>query len=116
MSYLLAFALSTCVIVHTVLYHGRQLYMGIRRIRLEEDDIHTKLMKAYPEVPNWWYAIGFASCFALAVVAVKVWDTGVPVWSLLLAVALPVVYILPNGFIYAMTGQAVGSLLFRGGK
>lgn len=37
----------------------------------------------------------------------QVWDTGVPVWSLILAVLLPVVYILPNGFIYAMTGQGV---------
>lgn len=83
--------------------------MGIMRIRTEEDDIHTKLMKSYKEVPNWWYAIGFVSFFALGVVTVEVWDTGVPVWSLLLAVALPIVYILPNGFIYAMTGQAVGS-------
>jgi phosphoglycerol transferase MdoB-like AlkP superfamily enzyme len=111
MTYLLAFALSTCVIVHTVLYHGRQLYMGIMRIRLEEDDIHTKLMKSYKEVPEWWYAVGFASFFGLAVVAVEVWHTGVPVWSLLLAVALPILYILPNGLIYAMTGQAVSVLL-----
>ncbi len=64
-------------------------------------------MKNYKEVPNWWYAIGFAVCFALAVVAVEVWDTGVPVWSLLLAMALPVLYILPSGFIFAMTGQSV---------
>jgi fatty acid desaturase len=62
--------------------------MGIMRIRTEEDDIHTKLMKSYKEVPDWWYAIGFVSCFALAVVAVEVWDTGVPVWSLLLAVGV----------------------------
>jgi len=41
------------------------------------------------------------------VVAVEVWDTGVPVWSLLLAMALPVLYILPSGFIFAMTGQSV---------
>ena len=114
MTYLLAFALSTCVIVHTALYHGRQLYMGILKLRLEEDDIHSKLMKSYKEVPDWWYAIGFASFFGLAVVTVEVWQTGVPVWSLILAVALPVLYILPNGFIYAMTGQAVSSLLSRG--
>jgi hypothetical protein len=85
--------------------------MGIMRIRLEEDDIHTKLMKSYKEVPEWWYAVGFASFFGLAVVAVEVWHTGVPVWSLLLAVALPILYILPNGLIYAMTGQAVRVLL-----
>jgi hypothetical protein len=29
------------------------------------------------------------------------------VWSLILALLLPVIYILPSGFIYAMTGQGV---------
>ena len=28
-------------------------------------------------------------------------------WALLLALLLPVIYILPSGFIYAMTGQGV---------
>jgi hypothetical protein len=30
-----------------------------------------------------------------------------PVWALLLSVLLPIIYVLPTGFIYAMTGQAV---------
>jgi OPT oligopeptide transporter protein len=30
-----------------------------------------------------------------------------PVWALLLSVLLPIIYVLPSGFIYAMTGQAV---------
>ncbi|TEB38095.1 OPT superfamily oligopeptide transporter [Coprinellus micaceus] len=63
-----------------------------------------KKMKNYPEVPDWWYASAFCAFFALAIVAVEVWDTGVPVWALLLSVLLPVIYILPSGFIYAMTG------------
>ena len=40
------------------------------------------------------------------------WKTGVPVWALLLAVALPITYVLPSGFIYAMTGQGVRLFLF----
>ena len=39
----------------------------------------------------------------------KVWHTGMPVWALLLSVLLPIIYVLPSGFIYAMTGQAVRS-------
>ena len=35
-----------------------------------------------------------------------------PVWALLLAVALPITYVLPSGFIYAMTGQGVRLFLF----
>jgi hypothetical protein len=41
----------------------------------------------------------------------QVWDTGMPVWALAISVLLPIIYILPTGFIYAMTGQAVRSHL-----
>jgi OPT family oligopeptide transporter len=55
MTYLLAFALSTCVIVHTLLYHGRSLLNGVKKMCVESDDIHAKLMRNYLEVPDWWY-------------------------------------------------------------
>ncbi|KAJ7287057.1 oligopeptide transporter [Mycena rebaudengoi] len=90
MTYLIAFALSTCVIM-----------------RVESDDIHAKLMRNYPEVPDWWYLASFCVFFSLAIVAVEVWHTEVPVWALLLSVILPIIYILPSGFIYAMTGQEI---------
>jgi OPT family oligopeptide transporter len=107
MTYTLAFALSTAVIVHTLLYHGRSLINGFKRIRVEKDDIHCKLMRNYPEVPDWWYAAMLVFFFCMAVVAVEVWHTGVPVWAILLALVLPLIYVLPNGFIFAMTGQGV---------
>ena len=72
MTYLLAFALSTCVIIHTILYHGRTLLNGVKKIQVENDDIHAKLMRNYPEVPDWWYFSAFTFFFALAVVAVEV--------------------------------------------
>lgn len=72
MTYLIAFALSTNVIVHTLLYHGRTLLNGFKRIHLEEDDIHFKLMQNYPEVPEWWYGSVFVVFFGLAIVAAEV--------------------------------------------
>jgi len=71
-TYLLAFALSTCVLVHTILYHGRTLINGVKKVRVEADDIHAKLMRYYPEVPDWWYASAFCVFFCLAIVAVEV--------------------------------------------
>lgn len=59
MTYLIALALSTCVIVHTVLYHGSSLLNGIKMWRMEPDDI---------EVPDWWYLSTSCVCFLLAVV------------------------------------------------
>ncbi|KAI0314622.1 OPT oligopeptide transporter protein-domain-containing protein [Amylostereum chailletii] len=107
MTYLIAFALATCVIVHTLLYHGRALLNGVKRLGVEKDDIHAKLMRNYPEVPDWWYACVLVVFFSLSIVAAEVWKIGVPVWALLLSLVLPVVYVLPSGFIYAMTGQGI---------
>ena len=42
----------------------------------------------------------------------QVWNTSVPVWALLLSIILPAIYVLPSGFIFAMTGQGV-SFFFR---
>jgi OPT family small oligopeptide transporter len=106
-TYLLAFALSTCVVVHTLLYHGVTLLNGLKKMRVEKDDIHAKLMRNYPEVPDWWYATSFIVFFSLAIIAMEVWHTGVPIWSLLLSVIIPMVYVLPGGFIFAMTGQQI---------
>ncbi|KAF8522157.1 OPT oligopeptide transporter [Hysterangium stoloniferum] len=105
--YLLAIALSTCVLTHTILHHGRSVINNIRNVSVEEDDVHAKLMRHYPEVPNWWYATCVAFFFSVAVLSIKIWPTGMPIWSLCLAVMLPVIYILPSGFIYAFTGQTV---------
>lgn len=107
MTYLIAFVLSTGVIMHTILYYGHNVMNGMKRIRVEKDDIHAKLMRSYPEVPDWWYLSVFALFFSLMVVANEVWHTGLPVWGLLLSIALPVLYTLPAGFIFATSGQSV---------
>jgi hypothetical protein len=72
MTYLIAFALSTCVLVHTLLYHGRTLLNGFKRMRVEDDDIHLKLMQNYPEVPDWWYGTAFVFFFCMSIVAAEV--------------------------------------------
>lgn len=72
LTYLLGFTLSTCLVVHTVLYHGRSLLNSFKRIKVEKDDIHAKLMRNYPEVPSWWYISVFAVFFSMAIGAVQV--------------------------------------------
>ncbi|KAJ3526040.1 hypothetical protein NM688_g8312 [Phlebia brevispora] len=106
-TYLIAFILSSAVIVHTALYYGRTLLNAFKRIKIEKDDIHAKLMRSYPEVPDWWYLLVFVTFFCLMIVANEVWKTELPVWATLLSVALPCLYTLPAGFIYATSGQAI---------
>jgi len=107
MVYLLAFAVATALLVHTALYHSRRIYNGIKRVQTEEEDVHAKLMRSYPEVPDTWYASVFLVFFTMAIVTVAVWRTDIPVWALALSVLIPVLYLIPCGFLFAVTGQRI---------
>ena len=107
MVYLLAFALSTALLVHTTLYHSRMIYNGIKGVDPEDEDVHAKLMRAYPEVPNSWYAGICLVFFLMAIVTIEVWPTDMPVWALVLSVIVPALYLIPCGVIYAATGQPI---------
>lgn len=98
---------SSCLLVHTALYHGQAIINGIKKLEIEEEDIHRKLMRRYPEVPNGWYYSLAATFFIIAIIAVEIWPTNMPVWALVLSILLPAVYMLPCGFIYAVTGQGL---------
>ena len=105
--------------MHTALYHGKSLIDGVRKIRVENDDIHAKLMRNYREVPEWWYFLLFWVWRLLLlrwVLWLSVWDKWlIYVRSVDLAyggtglglVFLPIAYKLPSGLIFAMTGQGV---------
>ena len=64
------FTLSTCTVVHAALYHGQSLLNGLKKMKVETDDIHTKLMRNYSEVAEWWY-VGATVLAAFIQVGVK---------------------------------------------
>lgn len=107
MTFMLAFAISTGILVHTALYHGPRIYRAIVNVRAEPDDIHMKLIRQYPEVPEWWFAVLLLICFTIAVIAIEVWHTGFPVWAYIIAILISFLYTVPAAFIYAMTGQSL---------
>ena len=107
MTFMLAFALSTALIVHTALHHGRRIYQAAVNIKTEAEDIHMKLIRSYPEVPDWWFLAIFGVCFVLSVIAIEIFHTGLPIWGYLISVLIPFIYMLPAAFIYAMTSQLV---------
>ncbi|WVR05633.1 OPT family small oligopeptide transporter [Kwoniella sp. DSM 27419] len=106
-TFMCAFALSTALLVHTALYHGPRIYRAVMKTKTEADDIHLKLMKQYPEVPDWWFLSLLLVVFVLAVTAIEVYKTELPVWGYLISILLPFIYILPASFVYAMTAQQV---------
>ncbi|RDW63331.1 small oligopeptide transporter-2 [Coleophoma cylindrospora] len=107
LSYGASFASLSAVIVYIGLYHGPELWARFRN-RSKETDIHSKFMEKYKEVPSWWYASLAVLLLALSFVTVLVWDTGMKWYSLVIAMALVVVFFIPAGIIQATTNTSIG--------
>lgn len=65
-------------------------------------------MKAYPEVPEWMYLAFLLVCTAGMCFVGAFTPFVMPWWSVLLAVLIAAVTILPTGIIFAITGTQIG--------
>lgn len=106
-SYGLSFASIIATLSHTVCFHGWDI---IQQLKVKEKpDVHLRLMRAnYKNVPEWWYFIVFLGSFALSIVTIRNWETEMPVWALVVAILIALLFLLPVGIIYAKTNIAVG--------
>lgn len=53
MAYALGFAALMSTVVHVALFYGKDIYRRTKNAKYEEPDIHLKLMRKYPEAPEW---------------------------------------------------------------
>ncbi|KGQ82804.1 OPT family small oligopeptide transporter [Candida albicans SC5314] len=105
-SYGLSFASILATITHTICFHGRDLIASLKA--KEKPDVHNRLMKAYKPVPEWWYLIVFLVFFGMSIATVRAWPTEMPVWGLVFALIIAIIFLLPVAIIYAKTNIAVG--------
>ncbi|KAF9438942.1 hypothetical protein BGZ76_002605 [Entomortierella beljakovae] len=108
LSYGIGFAGLTAIIMHTFLYHRKQIWAQWKDSRGASQDVHYKLMQAYNEVPEWWYIGLFVLTVGLAILTCEVWAYGLPWWCVLIAVAISALFSLPIGLIQAVTNQQPG--------
>jgi hypothetical protein len=54
LNYGLSFASLLASIVHTIVYHRKEVWYRFRTARKQEPDVHMKLMQKYREAPDWW--------------------------------------------------------------
>ncbi|KAG8976307.1 hypothetical protein FRC05_004223 [Tulasnella sp. 425] len=114
-TYLLAFMLVTSVIIHTILNEGHAIIAAVRRTKVEEEDIHARLMRRYPEVLSYYYMSISVIGFSMLIGAIKdpdltpfkLQEFDVPIWSIFLATLLALIYIIPCAYVYAKSGTAV---------
>ncbi|KAF8923029.1 hypothetical protein BGZ47_005105, partial [Haplosporangium gracile] len=107
LTYGIGFAGLSSMITHTWLYHRHKLVAQWKQSRTQAEDIHHKLMQAYPEVPDWWYATLFVLMTAIALFTCEYYKY-MPWWAVLLAILIAVVFALPVGLIQALTNQQPG--------
>ncbi|KAK0739454.1 OPT oligopeptide transporter protein-domain-containing protein [Apiosordaria backusii] len=129
--YMMFFALYSSTVTYAALYHRLEIMLGLRdlwcKAKLgmrkwrnknatsektdEEDvdllDVHNRLMRAYPEVPEWWYMILLAIAIALGMTGIAAWPTNTTPFVVLYGIALCLVFVVPIGIIAAMTGVEV---------
>ncbi|EKM53153.1 uncharacterized protein PHACADRAFT_197581 [Phanerochaete carnosa HHB-10118-sp] len=118
LSYGLSFATISATIVHAILYFRKPIRYHLSRSLSEQPDIHAQLMSRYPQggicttplrpFPEWWYACIFVVTFVFACVCVEIWPTRMPIWALIVALLIALIYVVPIGMIQAVTNRQVG--------
>ncbi|XP_061351400.1 oligopeptide transporter 4-like [Gastrolobium bilobum] len=109
-SYGVGFAAIVSSLTHVALFNGREIYQQFRSSRSGKEDIHTRLMKKYEDIPNWWFHVMLLASFLLALVLCIFMKEQIqmPWWALIFAAALAVTFTLPVSIITATTNQTPG--------
>ncbi|KAI3842410.1 hypothetical protein MKW92_022584 [Papaver armeniacum] len=105
------FATIAATLTHVGLFHGKEIWEKYRASRKEEkEDIHTRLMKEYKDIPNWWFHLMLGATFVVSLLLCIFAkdEVQMPWWALILACALALFFTLPISIISATTNQTPG--------
>ncbi|CAF3702453.1 unnamed protein product [Rotaria sordida] len=105
------FASITAVFVHTLLFHGVDIWQQFRTktLRYMGNDMHARMILLYKTVPDWWYLELFALSLIIACVTCD--RAGWLNWYyVLLASFIGALCTLPFGLVASITGQLLHSL------
>lgn len=108
LSYAMGFATLASNVSHVIWFYGRDVVRRVKDSKYEEPDVHLKLMRKYPEVPEWWYSIVFLVMFAFGMIASQLWTTHLTWWAYIICIGVGAFFVLPVGIIQAVTNQQTG--------
>lgn len=85
----------------------REILQKYRASYKGREDIHTRLMKRYKDIPSWWFylLLGVTLIVALALCIFLNDQVQMPWWGLIFASAMAFVFTLPISIITATTNQ-----------
>ncbi|KAL7154836.1 hypothetical protein ABFS83_03G030300 [Erythranthe nasuta] len=109
-TYGLNFAAIVATLTHVAFFNGNEIYERFKDSHKGKQDIHTRLMRKYEDIPNWWFygilAITFGVSLLLCTVMID--QVQLPWWGLILSAALALMFTLPISIITATTNQTPG--------
>ncbi|OVA15236.1 Oligopeptide transporter [Macleaya cordata] len=110
LSYGFGFATIASTLTHVGFFYGREIYERSRASYNGKVDIHTRLMRKYPDIPNWWFYLLLVATVAVSLILCTVLKDQVqlPWWGLLFSCALAFIFTLPISIITATTNQTPG--------
>ncbi|KAJ0968421.1 hypothetical protein J5N97_025338 [Dioscorea zingiberensis] len=110
-TYGVGFASLTAIVTHVALFHGKEIWeLSKSAFQEKKVDVHTRLMRRYKQVPEWWFVCILVANIALTIFACEYYidQLQLPWWGVLLACALAIFFTLPIGIITATTNQTPG--------
>ncbi|KAL3580312.1 hypothetical protein D5086_018147 [Populus alba] len=110
LTYGFGFATIAATLTHVAFFYGREILQKYRASYKGKEDIHTKLMKRYKDIPSWWFylLLGVTLIVALALCIFLNDQVQMPWWGLIFASAMAFVFTLPISIITATTNQTPG--------
>ncbi|WVO15443.1 OPT family small oligopeptide transporter [Cryptococcus depauperatus] len=106
-TYGLSFAALSSILVHVWLWHRDEIKQALSN-RTQLHDVHNKLMRSYLSVPSSWYISLLVVNFIAAVLLLNTTSLQMPIWALLLAMAIATVFLAPVGIIAAVSNTQIG--------
>ncbi|XP_009368318.2 oligopeptide transporter 4 [Pyrus x bretschneideri] len=110
LTYGFGFATIASTLTHVALFYGREILDRYRASYKGKEDIHTRLMRRYKDIPSWWFYMLLIITVAVSLVLCIVLNDEVqmPWWGLLFAGAMAFTFTLPISIITATTNQTPG--------
>eukprot|EP00253_Pinus_taeda_P005337 PITA_05337 len=111
LSYGFGFAAIASTVTHVALFYGKEIWeRAVAASKNNNPDIHTKLMRKYPDIPQWWFYTLLFGTLVVTIVLCEVYKEVVqlPWWGILFACAIASSFTLPISIIQATTNQQPG--------
>lgn len=108
-SYGLGFAAIVSALTHVAIFNGKEIYHQFMTSRTGKEDVHTRMMKKYEDIPGWWFHAMLLISFVLALVMCIFMkdEIQMPWWALIFASGLALMFTLPISIITATTNQVI---------